>query len=89
MQAVFGDSAAGHDADMTAMEAEQNLETAFMVKADLDQRRDGMLARLKELRAKGPAAAREREQLAARFHQAQAEYTQLYGAPFAPATGQK
>lgn len=89
METVFGSEKAAADSALSDFEVEQSLETAFLMKTDLDRRKDGIRKLDQELRL---AQADTQEQaLRAReaASQAMEEYRARYGTAYIPASMQR
>ena len=77
---MFAQHKSSFDDDISNFEEEQRLETAFMLKTDLDQKKDGMIKLGEQLGKQMQAMQNEIRQLDAELQQITQYYNQTYAA---------
>ena len=84
MSGQFGERGESYDDDITSMESEQSLDTAFMMKADIDKKRQGMIQYSQELGKQQQQLSQRGSQLQMQYLQKQQEYENKYGVKYIP-----
>jgi hypothetical protein len=84
MSEMFGDEKAGYDSNLSSMETEQSFNTAFMMKSQLDDKRQGMMEYSKALGEQRNKLFSVGEQLGQQYEQMQNLYKNKYGTVYIP-----
>ena len=84
MTNMFGDEKAGYDSTLSSMETEQSFDTAFMMKSQLDDKRQGMADLSQNLTQQRDQLMNVGQQLGQRYEQLQSGYQQAYGTTYVP-----
>lgn len=84
MNEVFGDNTTSYDDTLTSMETEQSFGTAFMMKTDIDKKRQGMIQYTQELGKQQQQLMQQGTQIQNVYNQKQQEYTGRYGTQYIP-----
>lgn len=84
MSDMFGDDKAGYDSNLSAFETEQSFDTAFMMKSQLDDKRQGMIEHGKNLEQQKHELEQMKENLISRYNAFQKMYHEKYGTAYIP-----
>lgn len=84
MNNMFGDEKAGYDSVLSSMETEQSFDTAFMMKSQLDDKRQGMMEYSKQLGSQLEELMKVGQQLGQTYERMQQEYQSNYGTVYIP-----
>lgn len=84
MSEMFGDEKAGYDSFLSSMETEQSFDTAFMMKGQLDDKKQGMMDHSKELSLKHNQLMGLGEKLGQQYEFLQNSYKEKFGTTYIP-----
>jgi tetrahydromethanopterin S-methyltransferase subunit G len=82
LKTLFGDDRQAHDTELNDMEVSQNFSTAFMMKSDLDSKRDNMIKYNQTLAHEKQELVKTIQELGKRYEKMNADYRYKYGAPY-------
>lgn len=84
MDDTFGDTAAAYDETITSFEQEQSIENAFMMKTDLDSKRQNMMEYASQLQNNMKSLAAQGQALQQKYAQEQNIYRDTFGTAYTP-----